>query len=136
MNFFKGKIHFFQKFSNIGLVAEKLMIIFRGGVQTLRTTLIMTQMTQCIISLHYFRPHLIFLNGFRLDNENTRWMPTNIRHISEVTEDQVNRVRKYKYFDLEEKHSCDGVPWRCVGALTFCACWRNNHIFRAPICDI
>jgi len=77
-----------------------------------------------------------YWEDFRLDNEQTRWMPTNIKHISEVKDDQVNRVTKYKYFDLEEKHSCDGVPWRCVGALTFCACWRNNHVFHAPICDI
>ena len=33
--FYKGKNTFFQKFSKIGLVAEKLMITFRGGgVQT------------------------------------------------------------------------------------------------------
>jgi len=77
-----------------------------------------------------------YWEDFRNDNVNTRWMPHNIKHVSEVTDSQVNRVTQYKYFDNVAKNSCDGLPWRCVGALAFCACWRNNHIFYAPVCDV
>ena len=45
-------------------------------------------------------------------------------------------MNNYKYFDNVAKNSCDGLPWRCVGALAFCACWRNNHVFYAPTCDV
>ena len=31
------------------------------------------------------------LTTFRNDNENSGWLPTNIKHVSEVTDDQVNR---------------------------------------------
>ena len=92
---------------------------------------------------------------FRNDNEQTRWLPTNIKHVSEVSrsEDQVNRysynltmmvkanlsifrILEYKYFDEPYKHRCNGHSFRCIGALGFCACWRNNHTFPAPICDV
>ena len=92
---------------------------------------------------------------FRNDNEHTQWLPSNIKHVSEVSrsEDQVNRysynltmmvkanlsifrILEYKYFDEAYKHSCNGHSFRCIGALGFCACWRNNHTFPAPICDV
>ena len=93
---------------------------------------------------------------FRNDNEQTQWLPTNIKHVSEVSryDDQVNRyigmilsrdishnsnlirILEYKYFDEAHKHSCNGHRFRCIGALGFCACWRNNHTFPAPVCNI
>jgi len=79
-----------------------------------------------------------YWEDFRNDNEQTQWLPTNIKHVSEVSrsEDQVNRILEYKYFDEAYKHSCNGHSFRCIGALGFCACWRSNHTFPAPVCDV
>ena len=80
----------------------------------------------------------------------------NIKHVSEVTEDQVNRsgsghvwdshqllstlcyrVNNYKYFDDMIKNSCEGGDWRCIGAEGPCGCWRNDHTFPADtVCDV
>ena len=64
-------------------------------------------------------------------------MPENIQHVSSVTEDQVNRVNNYKYFDDLTKNGCEGYDFRCVGATGACGCWRHDHTFPANVvCDI
>jgi len=78
-----------------------------------------------------------YWDDFRNDNENSRWMPHNIKHVSEVTDDQVNRVNNYKYFDDPKKNKCEGFDYRCIGAEGPCGCWRNDHTFPADtICDV
>ena len=64
-------------------------------------------------------------------------MPENIQHVSTVTEDQVNRVNNYKYFDDLTKNGCEGYDFRCVGATGACGCWRHDHTFPANVvCDV
>jgi len=78
-----------------------------------------------------------YWDDFRNDDQNSRWLPTNIKHVSEVTDDQVNRVNNYKYFDSLSKHGCEGSDWRCVGLEGPCGCWRSDHTFPADqICDL
>ena len=36
-----------------------------------------------------------YWDDFRNDDENSRWFPTVIKHVSEVTDDQVNRLKKF-----------------------------------------
>jgi len=77
-----------------------------------------------------------YWDDFRNDNENSQWLPHNIKHVTEVTDDQVDRVNNYKYFDDPEKNNCAGSDSRCIGLDGPCGCWRNNHKFGADVCDV
>ena len=41
----------------------------------------------------------LYWDGFRNDNSNSRWSPSNILHVSAVTGDVVNRITGVKYFN-------------------------------------
>ena len=77
-----------------------------------------------------------YWDDFRNDDENSRWMPHNIKHVSEVTNDQVDRVYNYKYFNDPEEKKCAGDDSQCIGLDGPCGCWRNNHEFAAEVCDV
>jgi len=73
-----------------------------------------------------------YWEDFRND-QGTTWMPTNIKHINEIEPGHVKDaiMRQNYYWDSAEKHSCKGPDARLV---TTSGCWRNNHVFPAPIC--
>ena len=76
-----------------------------------------------------------YWDDFRNDNDNSRWRPSHIKHVSEVTDSEVNRVKNIKHFDKADKNSCVGSNSRCVDGP--CGCWRNDHTFPADtICDV
>jgi hypothetical protein len=70
-----------------------------------------------------------YWDDFR-NSKDAGWMPDNIKNLSDVTDNQVNRITGDKYFDNSKKNKCKGGDWRCVAGP--CGCWRNNHMFAAP----
>ena len=76
----------------------------------------------------------LYWDDYRNDNENSRWTPHNILHVSEVSGAVANRIKGEKYFKDPKLNKCEGSDDRCV-AFPPCGCWRNNHEFPAPVCD-
>ena len=83
----------------------------------------------------YCQGGCLYWDDFRNDNENSRWTPTNIRHVSTVTGKVAERITGEKYFNDKRLHSCIGDDIRCASESP-CGCWRNNHVFPAPVCDV
>ncbi|XP_073232419.1 uncharacterized protein [Porites lutea] len=75
-----------------------------------------------------------YWDDFRNDKKGRRWTPTNIKHVSEVTGRVANRIKDEKYFDDTRLNRCIGANSRCVKGP--CGCWRNNHTFPAPKCNV
>jgi len=66
------------------------------------------------------------------EGKSVIWKPHNIKHISEVKGTVSKRVTGEKYFNDPKLNKCNGPNARLVGTS---GCWRNNHVFPAPVCD-
>ena len=58
----------------------------------------------------------------------------NIQHVSTVTGEVAKRITGEKYFNNADLNKCKGSNFKCP--LGTCGCWRNNHVFNAPLCEL